>query len=64
MNWEYLYDIVKKAARAGFTAGIGVFVTETTGDPKVGLLFASVYGLIGKVLRDKWPAVFGKLPLG
>lgn len=58
-----VWDVLKKALRAGGAATVGAIVGSYANDPKVGVIVAVAYGAVGKMLRDKWPSVFGWLPI-
>lgn len=63
MDWSKVWDVAKKALRAGGSAAVGLLVSGLTKDPKYGIVAGVAYGLIGKLLRDKFPAQFGWLPV-
>ena len=60
---EKLIKYGKRALRVGAAAFVGALVGDFAKEPVVGVVVAAAYGMIGKMLRDKWPTAFGWLPI-
>lgn len=63
MDMAKVWDVLKKGLRAGGAAVVGALVAQYSGNAVAGVSVAVIYGLVGKLLRDKFPEAFGWLPI-
>ncbi len=57
--WKY----AKRGLRVGAAAIVGGLVTDASKNPEMTVIVAAGYATLGKILRDKWPNIFGWLPI-